>query len=222
MEITSLPLFKGISPAEYGEMMAPGRVRTADFEKGETVFHAGDATGEFCVLLFGEVHVESIDLWGNRVILHSIPAGHVFAETYALCGVPMMVHVTAAQNSRVLFIRLEALLADENRQCSWYPTLLRNLTLLFARKNLAWSDRVFCLSAKSVRSRVMLYLSARAAEQGSTEFSIPFDRQQLADYLNVERTALSKELGRMRSEGILSFHKNRFWLHRTQGAESGQ
>lgn len=222
MEISSLPLFRGISPTEYDEMMTPGRVRAADFEKGAAVFRAGDATGEFCVLLSGEVHVESIDLWGNRVILHSIPAGHVFAETYALCGVPMMVHVTAAQNSRVLFIRLRELLADENRQCSWYPTLLRNLTLLFARKNLAWSDRVFCLSAKGIRSRVMLYLSARAAEQGSTEFSIPFDRQQLADYLNVERSALSKELGRMRREGILSCRKNHFRLHRTHGPEDGR
>ena len=215
MEISSLPLFKGISPAEYGEMMVPGRVRTADFEKGETVFHAGDATGEFCVLLFGEVHVESIDLWGNRVILHSIPAGHAFAETYALCGVPMMADVIAVQPSRVLFIRLAALLDEANSAQPWYPKLLRNLTLLFARKNLAWSGRVFCLSAKGIRSRVMMYLSAQAAQAGSTEFSIPFDRQQLADYLNVERSALPKELGRMRNEGILTFRKNHFQLHRT-------
>ena len=72
-----------------------------------------------------------------------------------------------------------------------------------------------CLSAKGIRSRVMMYLSAQAAQAGSTEFSIPFDRQQLADYLNVERSALSKELGRMQREGILTFRKNHFQLHRT-------
>lgn len=219
MEISSLPLFRGIGVKEYEDMLAGGCVRTADYEKGAVLFRAGQHTGEFCVLLAGEVHVESIDLWGNRIILHSIPAGNAFAETYALCGVPMMVDVTAVQPSRVLFLRLGPLLADENRQKPWYPTLLRNLTLLFAQKNLAWSDRVFCLSTKGVRSRVMMYLSAQAVKQGSTEFTIPFDRQQLADYLNVERTALSKELGRMQKEGILTFRKNRFCLHRAPGAE---
>lgn len=215
MEIFSLALFRGIPPEECGEMMALGCVRTADFEKGAVLFRTGDVTGEFGVLLSGEVHVESGDLWGNRVILHSIPAGHAFAETYALCGVPMMADVIAVQPSRVLFIRLAALLDEANSAQPWYPKLLRNLTLLFARKNLAWSGRVFCLSAKGIRSRVMMYLSAQAAQAGSTEFSIPFDRQQLADYLNVERSALSKELGRMRNEGILTFRKNHFQLHRT-------
>ena len=215
MEISSLAPFRGIPPEECGEMMALGCVRTADFEKGAVLFRTGDVTGEFGVLLSGEVHVESGDLWGNRVILHSIPAGHAFAETYALCGVPMMADVIAVQPSRVLFIRLAALLDEANSAQPWYPKLLRNLTLLFARKNLAWSGRVFCLSAKGIRSRVMMYLSAQAAQAGSTEFSIPFDRQQLADYLNVERSALSKELGRMQKEGILTFRKNHFQLHRT-------
>ena len=219
MEFSSLPLFRGIADCEYGDMLAGGCLRTADYEKGAVLFRAGDLTGEFGILLSGEVHVENLDLWGNRVILHSIPAGHVFAETYALCGVPMMVDVTAVQPSRVLFLRLSTLLGEANRQKSWYPKLLCNLTLLFAQKNLAWSDRVFCLSTKGVRGRVMTYLSTEAVRRGSTEFSIPFDRQQLADYLNVERSALSKELGRMQREGILTFRKNRFCLHRAQSPE---
>ena len=206
MELSSLSLFAGISPGECSEMMALGCVRTAAFEKGAAIFHAGDRTEEFGVLLSGEVHVESCDLWGNRVILHNISAGHAFAETYALCGAPVMTDVTAAQASRVLFIRLAALLREENGSKG----------ILSFHKNLAWSGRVLCLSAKGIRSRVMLYLTAQAARTGSTEFSIPFDRQQLADYLNVERSALSKELGRMQREGILSFHKNHFTLHSTR------
>ena len=95
MEFSSLPLFRGIADGEYGDMLAGGCLRTADYEKGAVLFRAGDLTGEFGILLSGEMHVENLDLWGNRVILHSIPAGHVFAETYALCGVPMMVDVTA-------------------------------------------------------------------------------------------------------------------------------
>lgn len=84
------------------------------------LFRTGDVTGEFGVLLSGEVHVESGDLWGNRVILHSIPAGHAFAETYALCGVPMMADAIAVQPSRVLFIRLAALLDEANSAQPWY------------------------------------------------------------------------------------------------------
>ena len=216
MEISSLPLFSGIGQREYEEMLACGGVRTATFEKGARLFRAGEPTKEFGVLLEGEVHVESIDLWGNRIILHSIPAGHAFAETYALCGVPLMVDVTAVRHSRVLLVRLPALLAGQNSRKPWYPKLLHSLARLLARKNLAWSDRVFCLSTKGVRGRVMTYLSAQAVKQGSTDLTIPFDRQQLADYLNVERTALSKELGRMQREGILTFRKNRFCLHKLQ------
>ena len=81
-----------------------------------------------------------------------------------------------------------------------------------AEKNLAWSGRMFCIAHRHIRSRVMHYLSDQAVQKGSREFTIPFDRQQLADYLHVERSALSKELGKMQREGILTFHKNRFHL----------
>ena len=89
-----------------------------------------------------------------------------------------------------------------------------NLVYIFAQKNRALSARIFCTSAKTIRGRLVTYLSAQAVEAGSSAFSIPFDRQQLADYLNVDRSALSKELGRMRDEGLLEFHKNRFLLQR--------
>ena len=90
--------------------------------------------------------------------------------------------------------------------------LLRNLVTIFAQKNRTLSGRIFCTTSKSIRGRVVTYLSAQALEQGSHTFSIPFDRQQLADFLNVDRSALSKELGRMRKEGLLEFRKNRFTL----------
>ena len=212
MEFSSLPLFRGIADGEYGDMLAGGCLRTADYEKGAVLFRAGDLTGEFGILLSGEVHVENLDLWGNRVILHSIPAGHVFAETYALCGVPMMVDVTAVEESKVLFLNIGLLLSEEHRSRTWHPKLLYNLLLLSVHKNLAWSSRMFCITPKQVRARVMTYLSSESIRRGSRTVTIPFDRQQMADYLNVERSALSKELGRMKKEGILDYHKNTFQL----------
>ena len=215
MRPVASPLFQGLSAEEWAALEQSGCLRTKSYPRHAVIFHAGAQVHALGVVLRGTVHIENLDLWGSKSILSSISAGQAFAETYALCGVPMMADVIAVQPSRVLFIRLAALLDEANSAQPWYPKLLRNLTLLFARKNLAWSGRVFCLSAKGIRSRVMMYLSAQAAQAGSTEFSIPFDRQQLADYLNVERSALSKELGRMQREGILTFRKNHFQLHRT-------
>lgn len=216
MEFLSAPIFRGIETAEYDDLVSCGCVRHADYAKGAVLFHTGDRTREFGILLRGEVHIENIDVWGNRIILHSIAPGQSFAETYAFCGAPMMVDVVSARDSRVLFVDLEPLLTPANHGKSWYPKLLQNLLVLSTNKNLAWSTRMFCISSKNIRTRVMNYLSGEAVRRGSMEFDIPFNRQQMADYLNVERSALSKELGRMQKEGILRFRKNRFHLCRGQ------
>lgn len=216
MEARAHPIFAGILPAEYEEMEAGGGLRIADFPKGTVIFRAGERTEEFGILLNGTVHIENIDWWGNRMILHGIAAGEAFGETYALCGVPLMVDVTAVQDSRVLLVNLQILLHAGRKPTSWQSKLTHNLLLLCSRKNLAWSSRVLCISAKGIRARVMAYLSAEAMRCKSRELVVPFDRQQMADYLNVERSALSKELGRMQREGILTFRKNRFYLHRMQ------
>lgn len=210
------PIFQNIQPEEYRDLVDCGCFRFTEAAKGTVLFRAGDRTREFGVLLSGEVHIESLDVWGNRVILHSVSAGQSFAETYAFCQVPLMVDVTAVRDSRVLLVHLGVLNAPASREKSWYPKLLHSLLVLSTGKNLAWSTRMFCISSKNIRTRVMTYLSGEARKHGSLEFTIPFDRQQMADYLNVERSALSKELGRMRKEGILDFRKNRFRLYHTE------
>ena len=129
----------------------------------------------------------------------------------------MMVDVLAVEQSQVLWVRLTALLSPQNEREGWYHKLLRNVLILSTQKNLAWSSRVFCISAKTIRGRVMTYLSSEALRTGKRQFTIPFDRQQMADYLNVERSALSKELGKMQREGILTFRKNTFCLLKTAG-----
>lgn len=207
------PLFLNITQEEYDIMLSCGGIRTMEYDKNSILFHTGDFTEEFGILISGEIYIESIDLWGNRMILHQIAAGDVFAETYALCHVPMMVDVTAVQYSMVLFVNLKVLLSLYHQKESWYMKLMQNLLLLSIHKNLLWSGRMLCISSKSIRSRVMTYLSSEAMKCGKMEFSIPFDRQQMADYLNVERSALSKELGRMQKEGILTFSKNNFKLY---------
>lgn len=209
-------MFRNITEQEYRDMELCRGIRTAEFEKDCVLFHAGDYTEEFGIVIFGEVHIENIDLWGNRVILHSLSANDAFAETYAFCNVPMLVDVTAAQNCKILFLNTAILLSPEYHAKSWYFKLISNLLFLSTQKNLAWSNRIFCMTAKSIRAKVMTFLSAEARKHGNKEFLVPFDRQQMADYLNVERSALSKELAKMQKEGILNYHKNRFCLHQME------
>ena len=212
MEWTELPIFRGLTAVELEQMQAAYTLRQGEFHKGEVIFRAGDVVRETGVVLRGSVNVESIDLWGNRSILSNVAQGQVFAETYALCGEPMMVDAVAADSCRVLFLPLAALTEQRNETQPWYPKLLRNLLALSMQKNLTLTQRIFCTTAKTVRSRLLTYLSVQAIRNGSTTFRIPFDRQQLADYLNLDRTALSKELGRMRDDGILEFYKSSFRL----------
>lgn len=212
MNFLKNPIFIGITEEEYNELAAPGCTRTSRYAKDQAVFSTGDQTTAFGILLSGELHIENIDLWGNRIILHNISAGEAFAETYALSRIPMMVDVTASRDSEILFLDLEKLLDDSNSSRPWHTKLLRNLLQLSAAKNIAWSNQMLCISSRHIRTRIMTYLSAEAVRSGSREVTIPFNRQQMADYLNVDRSALSKELGKMRDEGILEFRKNRFRL----------
>ncbi len=206
--------FRNVDDKEFEAMLACRCMRERRYGRGDTIFRSGDRVHEIGVVRSGSVHIENSDLWGNRSILGNIEAGQVFAETYALCGEPMMVDAVAAEESVVLFIDLHVLLNAANYGKTWYPKLLQNLLAISTQKNLVLSQRIFCTTAKTVRGRLLTYLSAQALKNGSNEFVVPFDRQQMADYLNLDRSALSKELCRMRDEGMLVFHKNSFRLIR--------
>ena len=212
MEKIQTPLFQNIIDLEFESMQQLPCMRTSFFQKNETIFHAGDLIHEIGILESGSVNIENIDLWGNKSILSNVGPGEIFAETYAICHEPLMVDAVAVEDSQILFLNLPLLISNENADKSWYPKLLTNILMLSVQKNLILSNRIFCTSAKTIRSRLLTYLSMVSFKAGSTTFQIPFDRQQLADYLNVDRSALSKELGKMRDEGILEFHKNKFTL----------
>jgi len=233
------PLFRGIGETALAEMFTCGGARCKTYAKGEVLLRAGCITREVGVVQAGGVNIENIDLWGNRSILSHVPAGQVFAETYAFCGEPMMVDVVAAEETEALFLNMDVLIHTPHpdsewqggRQfggryvpealltpppppdSEWQPVLVQNLLNISLHKNLALSERIFCTAPKTVRGRLLLYLSNQAAKAGSKSFRIPFDRQGLADYLNLDRSALSKELGKMRDEGILKTTKNEFTLH---------
>lgn len=208
-EVKKTILFKDMTDREFEEALSRLGAHEQTFEKGEMILRAGDTTSEMGIILAGSVTIESNDLWGNRAILNLAEAGDFFAEVYALFGnEPLLIDVCANEDCRILFLKTAGLTGE--MKSSWQIRLTRSLLLIASRKNLVLSGRAFHTSPKSIRGRLMAYLDSMSRKKGSRSFDIPFDRQQLADYLNVERTALSKELGKMKKEGLIDCRKNHF------------
>ena len=183
------------------------------YEKGGAIFRAGETTQNIGLVLSGSVNIESGDVWGNRSILGRAETGQIFAETYAcIPGEPLLVSAAAAERCEILFLNASRLLTTCSNACPCHSRLIRNLLQLTAQKNLALSRRILHTSSKTIRGRLLSYLSEQAQLNGSFRFSIPFNRQQLADYLNVDRSAMSAELSKMRAEGLISCDKSSFVL----------
>ncbi|MGN1141426.1 MAG: Crp/Fnr family transcriptional regulator [Oliverpabstia sp.] len=206
-------LFRGIQASEIEEMMSCLGARETKYKKGEFIYRTGDLVESMGLVLSGNVHIESDDIWGNKSLLDSVGPGQFFAETYAcLPGEPMMVNVFARQDSEILFINIRKLMEVCHNTCAHHSKLIQNLLTLSAQKNLNLSRRIFHTSSKTIRGRLLSYLSSEALRQGKYEFTIPYNRQQLADYLGVDRSALSNELSKMQKDGILVTDKNNFKL----------
>lgn len=194
-------------------MEACGCLRAARCAKGAVIFRTGETTRQLGIVRAGRVSIEHIDLWGGRHILSKLGPGHVFGEVYAITGAQLMVDAVASEDCSLLLLDVRTVLHDPVQQeTSWAKTIARRLLQISAGKNLLLSARMFQTSFKKARPRIEAYLTSVARATGRTEFDIPFDRQELADYLNLDRSALSKELGRMREEGLLAFRKNHFQL----------
>lgn len=183
-----------------------------DYLKNEYIMCAGDSTKLVGIVLKGAVTIEANDVWGNKTILSHVGENGIFAETYALIpNETMLVDVCANTDSTILFIDMSGILTKSN-MTSWMIKLIKNTLRISMHKNLILSKRSFHISKKGARERLLSYLNTMSLQKHSNEFDIPFNRQQLADYLNLERTNMSKELGRMQRDGLIEFKKNHFIL----------
>ena len=212
MKISDLFLFKGITEDEFSEREQKIYLREHRFPKGEVIFRTGQRVSEAGIVLTGGVMIETIDPEGKRSILSCVGSGGIFAETYALCGEPLMVDVVCSEESHILFVNLDGILNNSSAKNPWQFKILKNLLMMSANKNLTLSKRIFCTAPKGIRAKVTAYLKAESIKNGSDNFKISFNRYQMADYLGVDRSALSKELSAMKDEGLIEFRKNQFRL----------
>ena len=206
-------IFSGISEEETEKMLHCLEVRPETFQKDEYILRAGDRVEAFGVVITGKVLIIQEDFWGNRNILAAVGAGHCFAETFACSpGAVLNVSVIAETNVQVLFLNVKRILTTCPSTCSHHNRMIRNLLSELAEKNLRLNEKITHLGQRSRRAKILSYLSAEAQRHGSAEFDIAFSRQQLADYLSVDRSGLSMELSRMQEEGLLEYRKNHFVL----------
>ena len=211
--LASSSLFSGLTEAEIQEIQTALHGERRAFEREEFLLRAGEPTKAFGVLLSGGALVRQEDFWGNRNILSSLHPGDCFAETFAcLPGAVLNVDVTASQPCEALFLKTERLLSGELSAFAGGHRFFQNFLINLAAKNLRLNEKITHLGQRSRRAKILSYLSAEAQRHGSAEFDIAFSRQQLADYLSVDRSGLSMELSRMQEEGLLEYRKNHFVL----------
>lgn len=207
------PLFYEIEEANIEAMLGClGAVRRS-CRREEFIFHSQDRVEQIGLVLSGRALIIKEDIWGNRMLLGEAKKGMLFGEAYACSGSKLLeVSVIAEADMEILFLNVRKILQTCPSACEFHGKLIKNLLSCVAERNLALMQKIEHMSRKTLREKLMSYLSAEAAKNGKEEFTISFDRQQLAEYLSADRSALSAELGRMRRDGLLEFRKNRFCL----------
>lgn len=206
-------LLIGVDMQDLAVLMKDMAVRRKDYAKGEYVFLGGDKIDCIGVVLQGTVHIVQEDYWGNCNILRQVRPGGLFGEAFScLGGAVSTVSVVAQEACELAFIDIGRIIRAGTVQPKAQAQIAANLLAIMARRNMELTEKIRYMSQRSMRKKLMFYLSDEARRQGSPTFSIPFTRQQLADYLSVNRSAMSAELGKMKKEGLISFSKERFTL----------
>ena len=194
-------------------MLSCLETREERFPKDTFLLRTGDKAESIGLVLSGSVLVVQEDIWGNRIILSKAGLGQTFAAAYACApGSLLNVSVLAETPVTAMFLNVKRVLNVCPSACEHHSRIIRNLLGELAEKNLRFGEQLTHMGQRTTRAKLMSYFSAEAQRLGTYEFDIPFSRQQLADYLAVERSGLSLELGKMRSEGLLDFHKSHFIL----------
>ncbi len=206
--LLSLPLFEGMRSDEVLRFLTSCRAFVTDFNGGDVIFSAGDSARFIGAVLSGSARIVRDDFYGNRNIIAHTERGELFGEAFALAGEKHLpVSVLAAERSAVLFMDGHFLLSDGGRAAL-------NMLKIASRKNVVLNNKIEVMSKRTTREKLLAYFLQQSEKCGSNEFTIPFNRQELADFLSVDRSAMCTELGRLSRGGLIEFRKNRFKLVR--------
>lgn len=211
--IRTSKLFSGIETSNLSAMLGCLGARFLSFSKSETILQEGQPAKDVGLLLSGSAQVLRIDYYGNRSIVANVSPAQLFGEAFACAEVEHLpVSVVATEPCQVMMIDCRRITITCDSACSFHNQMIFNLLKVVAQKNILFHQKIEITSQRSTREKLMTYLLMQAKEQGSSQFTIPFDRQALADYLEVERSGLSAEISKLRKEGVLDTKRNWFKL----------
>ncbi len=206
-------MFSGVEESDIEIMLVCLGARLGEYKKGEFVLRQGEHINDIMVLVEGDLHIQKDDYWGNRSILGNIAVGDMFGEAYvAPQSGAILNDVVAIEDSTVIFFDVKRVITTCPSACRFHSMVVQNMFFAISEKNKKLVQKLGHMSKRTTREKLISYLSEEAKKQNSSKFTIPFNRQQLADFLSVDRSAMSNELCKMRDEGMLKFEKNRFEL----------
>ena len=210
-------LFAGVGAEELPVMLNCLGAVVRGYRKGEYVFRYGEQIGSITVLVEGRLLIQKDDYWGNRSIVNVIEPGELFGEAYAAPDSGALRNdVLAAEDSTAVFFDIQRVLTVCPSACRFHTLTVQNLFYAISEKNRKLVSKLDITSKRTTREKLLSYLSEEAKRQNASAFEIPFNRQQLADFLSVDRSAMSNELCKLRDAGLISFDRSRFTLHELQ------
>lgn len=205
------PLFAGIRRKDIGDMLQCLGAVVSSYNKGETVMAEGEPAKYVGIVLSGAVQIVRVDYFGNRSMIASVGPAELFGESFACAGViSTPVSATAAEPAQVLLIDCVRITSSCGRACAFHQQVILNLLKVIAEKNLAFHQKIEVTSKRTTREKLVTYLSQQAKRYNSSSFEIPYNRQDLADYLGVDRSGLSVEIGKLRRQGLIEARGREF------------
>ena len=206
-------LFAGMETANLRHLLDCLAAVRRSYKKQKFIFSAGDAAQCVGIVLSGHAHILQEDYWGGRTILADIAPGGVFGEAFSCVGAESLpVSVLAAEQAEVLLLDYRRIITTCTSSCGFHTALVQNMMQMLAQKNIMLTQKMEILAHRTTKERLLAYLSAQAMQRGASRFTIPFNRQQLADFLSVERSAMSAELSKMQADGLLWTNRSEFEL----------
>ncbi len=206
-------LFDGIEDAKLESLLDCLGAEIKTFKKGQTILNEGDPAEHIGIVISGSVRIMRMDYYGNRSIIACVTPPHIFGESFACAQVDSMpVSIVSSETSDIMLINARHIITSCSNACGFHSHLIFNLMKIVAAKNLVFNQKSEITSKRNTREKLMTYLLIQAKKCGTNTFSIPFDRQELADYLEVDRSGLSALISKLRHEGILECNRNTFTL----------
>ena len=206
-------LFAGVGENEIDAMLDCLQAKLCEYKKGEVIFRQGEYLSYVTILVKGCLHIQADDFWGNRSIVNTVNVGEVFGEAYAVPNSGAILNdVVAVEDSTVIFFDIKRMLTTCSSACKFHSIVIQNLFYTISEKNRKLVRKLGHMSKRTTREKLISYLSEESKRQNSRNFVISFNRQQLADFLSVDRSAMSNELCKMRDDGLLTFDRNSFTL----------